>query len=74
MDFIKATDTLCQQITLDDLAKELGLSGQTIRKARVTTGSNATRTPPPGWEKASIKLIDKRIAELARLKLRLSQD
>lgn len=73
MDFIKATDALCQQVTLDDLAKEMGLSGQTLRKARVTTGSTATRSPPPGWERAALKLIDRRIAELARLKIRLSQ-
>ncbi len=71
MDFIKATDALCQQVTLDELGKELGLTGQTLRKARLTTGSSATRNPPQGWEKAARKLALAQAAHFTKLAAKL---
>ena len=52
MDFVKATDVLFSQLTTADLATEMGLAAQTIRKARVKTDSIANRNPPQGWEKS----------------------
>lgn len=67
MDFRKATDALIAQITFDDLAKEMGLAGQTVRKARVTTGSVAARNPPAGWERAARKLAERQAAHFTKL-------
>lgn len=71
MDFVKTTDALFVQVTSDDLAKELGLAGQTIRKARVAKGSTASRNPPSGWEKAARKLAEAQAAHFTKLASRL---
>lgn len=67
MDFVKTTDALFSQITSEDLAKEMGLAAQTIRKARVTKESVASRNPPAGWEKAARKLAERQAAHFTRL-------
>ena len=75
MDFKKITDELFARVTSDDLAKEIKMSGQTIRKARLEQGTSASRSPPPGWEKAVIRLAEKQIAHFQRLisKIRASE-
>ena len=45
MNFRKCTDDLLIRITLDDVAKALDLSVQTIRQARVSSASSPTDTP-----------------------------
>lgn len=71
MDFMKATDALFVQLTSTDLAKEIGVAGQTVRKARVAAGSTAARNPPPGWEKAAALLAEKQARHFQKLAERL---
>lgn len=52
MNFKQATDALLESVTLDDLAKEMGISVQALRQARTAETSTAYRSPPPNWEKA----------------------
>lgn len=75
MDFVKTTDALFVQITSEDLANEMGLAAQTIRKARVAKESTASRNPPQGWEKAAQKLAEAQAAHFTKLaaKLRASE-
>lgn len=71
MDFKKITDELFVRLTSDDLAKEAKVSGQTIRKARLEEGTSASRSPPPGWKQAAIRLAEKQVAHFTRLAARL---
>lgn len=71
MDFIKATDALFAQVTSEDLAREMGLAAQTIRKARVAKSSVASRNPPAGWEKAARRLAEAQAAHFTRLAQKL---
>lgn len=71
MDFVKATDALFTQLTASHLAKEMGLAPQTIRKARVSSDSVASRNPPQGWEKAARKLAEAQAAHFTKLAARL---
>ena len=71
MNFKKCTDDLLIRITLDDVAKALDLSVQTIRQARVSSASSAYRTPPNGWESAVRILAERRVKELKKLIKRL---
>jgi hypothetical protein len=52
VNFRRATDELLVQITLEDLAEEMGISVQALRQARAAEGSTAHRSPPVGWEPA----------------------
>lgn len=71
MDFKKITDELFVRVTSDDLAKEAKVTGQTIRKARLDQVTTASRSPPPGWEKAVLRLAEKQLAHFARLVAKL---
>jgi len=76
MDFRKATDELCAAITHDDVARELGVSVQSIRQARMSRESNGQRSPPDNWKEAIVKLAEKRIVEYKSLidKLRTNRN
>jgi len=67
MNFRQATDELISGVTLEDLAKGLGVSVQTVRQARAAEGSTAYRRPPEGWEPALSQLARKRAARLQKL-------
>lgn len=67
MNFKQATDALLESITLEDMARELEVSIQALRQARASEGSTAYRTPPSGWERAAIKVINRRVRELSAL-------
>jgi hypothetical protein len=67
MNFQQCTDRLLEKITLEDLAKELGVSVQAIRQARVAEQSLAHRPPPTGWPAAVRALANKRIKRLQNL-------
>ena len=60
----RATDAC---ITLADIAKEVDIAPQTIRRARMDPSSANYRTPPVGWEKAIAKLARERAGELVEL-------
>lgn len=67
MNFQKCTDTLLEKITLEDVAKELGVSVQAIRQARASTQSSAHRPPPAEWPIAVRGLAKIRIKQLHKL-------
>jgi hypothetical protein len=67
MDFKKATDELFARVTHDDLAHALGVSVALIRQGRLSPDALAHREPPPNWEKAVMKLAERRADHLARL-------
>lgn len=67
MNFRSATDELLVHPTLEDLADALGVSLQAVRQARATKGSAAHREPPPGWEKATIRLAERTAEHFQRL-------
>jgi hypothetical protein len=67
MNFHKCTDALLEKITLEDVARELGVSVQSIRQARVSDKSSAFRAPPSGWKNAARVLAYKRIKKLQTL-------
>ena len=71
MNFKKATDELFATISHDDLARALGVSVATIRQARLAQEAKASRSPPPGWEKAALKLAEARAKHYERLVGRL---
>jgi hypothetical protein len=75
MDFKKITDELFARLTSDDLAKEAKVSAQTIRKARLEEGTTASRSPPPGWAAAAMRLAEKQAKHFQKLadKLRASE-
>lgn len=72
MNFRQATDELIAGVTLEDLAKALGVSIQAVRQARATPESTSHRPPPVGWEGAVSKiavekqLYYKKLAEKVR--------
>jgi hypothetical protein len=67
MDFRQATDGLCAKLDHEDVAHALGVSLQTIRQARLQQGTNARRSPPPGWRDAVIRLAEEKVGHYRRL-------
>lgn len=72
MDYKEATDRLFERITASSLARELGASPNTIARARLDPATRDYRPPPAGWQLAAIRLAEKRVAELLKLKEDLS--
>jgi hypothetical protein len=71
MNFKQATDALLKSVTLEDLARELRVSVQTVRQARAAGESKAHRPPPSGWEAAVLSLLRARIDGYQKLTKRL---
>ena len=67
VNFIQATDALTGCPTHPDIAKEAGVSVQTIRQARLAPDHPNNRPPPAGWEQAIANLARERAAELVEL-------
>jgi hypothetical protein len=74
MNFREATDVLFGRIEHEKLAKALGLSVASIRQARLSRTAKAHRQPPPGWQRAVIRLAQERIARFRGLIERLKRD
>lgn len=68
MDYKEATDLLFTRITAADLADELGVSQNAVARARLNPDTRDYRPPPTNWESGAVKLVDRRIAELMRLR------
>lgn len=66
--FKEATDALFRFVTADELASELGVSRNTIARARMDPDSPNVRPAPAGWQEAVKKLASAREAELADLR------
>jgi len=73
MDFTEATDRLMKNVSLADLARELGASYGLIRQARMDPKSPSYRRPPEGWETAVARLAGDRAEELLRLKAEIER-
>ena len=71
MNFKKITDDLFATVSHYDLAEAVGVSVATIRQARLDDDAKAHRSPPPGWEKAALKLAEARARHFERLVERL---
>ena len=54
-------------ITLADIAKEVDIAPQTLRRARLDSKTRGYRPPPQGWQKAIAKLARERAGELVKL-------
>lgn len=67
MNFREATDRLCEKVSHEDVAKELGVSVQGIRQARMSDDAKARRQPPKHWPRAVIRLAEKQIMNNRRL-------
>lgn len=67
MDFKAATDAFAGCFSLDEIGEALGVSGNTVRRARMDPKSSHSRSAPPGWEAALAKLAKAKGKELARL-------
>lgn len=65
MDYEAATDILMDSgVTLEQLAKEIGVSRYVVARARIDPGSEYHRSPPDGWREAARSLARHQIAEL----------
>ena len=71
MNFKKATDELFDSVSHAELAEALGVSVASIRQARLSTEAKAFRAAPALWEKAVIRVADKRAEQYKRLADRL---
>jgi hypothetical protein len=67
MNFVNATSKLIEPLTLEDLAREIGVSHGLLRQSRLSTANPSYRTPPDGWEAAVAALARRRASELERL-------
>jgi hypothetical protein len=67
MDFTAATDRLTACPSHNDVAREAGVSVQTIRQARLAPDHPNNRPPPGNWEPVVAKLARARAAELVEL-------
>ena len=67
MNFRQATDALLNSVTLEDLAKTMGVSLQSLRQARSNPDTTAHRPPPAGWQDAIGALAKRRAADYKRL-------
>ena len=74
MDFRAATDQLFARVTAADLAETIGVTQNSVARARVDSGSTAHRSPPPGWAGGVARLARERAAELLRLAEALERD
>ncbi len=67
MNFVQATSRLIEPVTLEDVAKEIGVSHGLLRQSRLDKENRSYRKPPDGWQTAVARLARKRAAELERL-------
>jgi hypothetical protein len=72
MNFVAATSKLIDDITLGDLAKEMGFSRGFLGQSRLDPRNPQHRKPPPGWQAAVAKLASRRAEELSRLVAQLA--
>lgn len=74
MDFKRATDSLCDNVGHDDVAKALGVSVQSVRQARLRGEARAHRSPPSDWQNALIRLAEERVWHYRKLITELKQE
>lgn len=69
--FREATDLLFRTVTANDLAERLGVSRNTIARARMDSDNPNSRPAPPGWQDAVRELARERGAALLDLAKRI---
>jgi hypothetical protein len=72
MNFKQATNALLESVTLDDLAQTMGVSVQAVRQARADERTEAFRSPPAGWERATWRLAEAQARHFTQLAKKLS--
>lgn len=65
--FKDATDRLLGCVTAEQLAAELGVSRNTIARARMSPEAKGYRPPPHGWEDAVERLAKAHSTQLSAL-------
>ncbi|MCI0436016.1 MAG: hypothetical protein L0271_20605 [Gemmatimonadetes bacterium] len=73
MNFVQATNTLINNIRMEDLANEMSVSRGLLAQSRLHPTNPQHRDPPDGWEAAVVKVARRRAEELARLADALSK-
>jgi hypothetical protein len=73
--FRMITDDLFLCVSHEEAAKAMGCSIALVRQARRDKDSPAFRNPPPGWEKAVLRLAEKQARHFQKLieKIRASE-
>jgi hypothetical protein len=74
MTFNEATDALFKNLSHADLAEALGVSVQLIRQARLSPDNRAYRQPPADWQRAVVRLAERRMMECRGLIETLRKD
>ena len=74
MDYKEATDRLFERITAADLAGELGVSQNSVARARLDPATRDYRPPPTAWRAAIARLAGERAAALLELQAELEKD
>lgn len=64
MDFRTAVKALGGAYTQQDIADALGVSWHSVKQASLPSDSPGHRNPPEGWERALVKLAEKRSEEM----------
>ena len=73
MEFKEATDRLIDAgVSIADLAREMKVSEQALRQARLSPAAKGYRKPPDGWKAAVIKLTSERARMLFQIGNRLA--
>jgi hypothetical protein len=67
MNFKEASSRLTDGYSLADIAEEAGVSEATVRRARLSPDSSASRPPPANWKETVIRMAQRRIASLQEL-------
>lgn len=73
VDYKEATGRLFERITAADLARELGVSPNSVARARLDPATRDYRPPPAGWEDAVARLAAKHAEQLIGLKHELQR-
>ena len=75
MTFHEATRRLVlSAISIQDVAKEIGVEAREIRGSGLDPSDALYRTPPTNWREAFVALARKRVAELQALVEELERD
>lgn len=73
MDYKRATDRLFERITAEDLAAELGVSRNSIARARLDPTTRGYRPPPADWKRGAARLAGEQAARLLQLQRELER-
>lgn len=74
LDFREASDQLTECVTHGEIAREAGVSVQSIRVARLDRGSSGYRSPPADWPAVLARVARRHAKKLEALAARLEKE